>query len=82
MKTEEIDKIIAEAIEKDKGRKQKTGKTGIDKARRILNILFMCGFVVAIIIYFVLPDQKILFFSVGFGAMFLKIIEFFLRFLF
>ena len=48
----------------------------------IVNIVFMIGFVAAIIIYFVYPDNKPLFFCVGFGAMLLKITEFFLRFMF
>ena len=48
----------------------------------MLNILFMIGFLAAIIIYFAMPEQKALFFSVGFGALILKIIEFALRFLF
>lgn len=92
MKTEDIDKIIAEALEADKqkgsGRKHR-GKLlsshrsdTILTVRKVLNIVFIIGFLAAVIIYFALPDQRVLFFCVGFGAMFLKIIEFFLRFLF
>ncbi|OKZ23732.1 MAG: hypothetical protein BHV77_07200 [Bacteroides sp. 43_108] len=89
MNTEDIDKIIADALEEDKKKKHKSriksGKgssDGILIARKILNIVFMIGFVAAIIIYFVYPDNKPLFFCVGFGAMLLKITEFFLRFMF
>lgn len=89
MNTEDIDKIIADALEEDKKKKRKSriksGKgssDGILIARKILNIVFMIGFVAAIIIYFVYPDNKPLFFCVGFGAMLLKITEFFLRFMF
>ena len=92
MKTEEIDRIIAEALEAEKnkgnGRKRKgkalsthSGNT-VQRIRNILNVVFIIGFVAAVIIYFALPDQRLLFFSVGFGAMLLKIVEFFLRFLF
>lgn len=92
MKTEEIDRIIAEALEAEKnkgnGRKRKgkalsthSGNTVL-RIRNILNVVFIIGFVAAVIIYFTLPDQRLLFFSVGFGAMLLKIVEFFLRFLF
>lgn len=89
MNTEDIDKIIADALEEDKKKKHqskiKLGKQssdGILVARKILNIVFMIGFVAAIIIYFAFPDNKPLFFYVGFGAMLLKIAEFFLRFMF
>lgn len=91
MNTEDIDKIIADALEEDKKNKHKSkfkfgngsGSTdGILKARKILNIVFMIGFVAAIIIYVAFPENKPLFFCVGFGAMLLKIVEFFLRFMF
>ncbi|MCR5245585.1 MAG: hypothetical protein K6C31_04630 [Bacteroidales bacterium] len=49
--------------------------------RNVLNILFMIGFVAAILIYFLLPDQRPLFFCVGFGAVVLKVVEFILRFM-
>lgn len=82
MNSEEIDKIIAEAIAQDKGRKPRNSRATIDKVRKVLNVLFMLGFLAAVIIYFVMPADRALFFYVGFGAMFLKIVEFLLRFLF
>ncbi len=87
MKSDEIDKIIAEALENDrkgklKGKRVGRQSDGIRTARKILNIVFMVGFVVAVAVYFVFPDQKVLFFSIGFGSMLLKIIEFYLRFMF
>jgi hypothetical protein len=42
----------------------------------------MLGFLAAIVIYFVLPEQRVLFFCVGFGAIALKLVEFYLRFMF
>lgn len=87
MKTEEIDEIIANAVAESKGkgkhhRPSKKSKFNTARIRSILNIVFMIGFVAAIVIYFVFPENKPLFFSVGFGALILKIIEFILRFLF
>jgi len=86
MKADEIDKIIAEALEKDKQQGRHRGKhtksDGIETARKILNIVFMVGFLAAVIVYFACPDNRLLFFSLGFGAMIIKIIEFILRFLF
>lgn len=88
MKKEDIDRIIAEAVENDrKGRAYKwhRGKAkqgGIATARKVLNWTFMIGFLIAIIIYFVFPEQKVLFFSFGFGAIVLKLVEFYLRFMF
>ena len=52
------------------------------KIRKTINMVFMILFVVAVLIYFILPDQRILFFCIGFGALILKIVEFVLRFMF
>lgn len=88
MKTEDIDKIIAGALEEEKrkkggGMRRGNGKsTSVLKARRILNVVFMIGALAAVLIYFLLPEQRMLFMGVGFGAMILKIVEFGLRFLF
>ncbi len=91
MKTEEIDDIIANALAESKGKSAKDGSKWhrpkhngdiIVKIRRILNYVFILGFVVTIILYFMFPDNKALFFSVGFGSLALKIVEFLLRFLF
>lgn len=87
MKTEDIDKIIAESLEKEKKtskwhrpEKKKSDKMG--QVRQVLNAVFMLGFLAAIIIYFAMPENRTLFFCVGFGAMAVKIVEFIIRFLF
>lgn len=53
----------------------------IDKIRNILNILFMIGAVASIILYFSLGDDKSIFFYVCGASLFLKMMEFILRFL-
>ena len=88
MNQEDVDKIIAEAVAESKKESQKKWHKGkssghnVDIARRVLNWVFMAGFVAAIIIYFVLPEQRVLFFSIGFGAIAVKLVEFYLRFMF
>lgn len=86
MTNEEVDKIIADAVADSKGKSKwhrpDKKKLTVERIRAVLNIVFMVGFVAAILIYFFLPDNRALFFSVGFGAMVLKVIEFLLRFLF
>ena len=88
MNQEDVDKIIAEAIADSKAESKKRWHKGtsanhsVETARKVLNWAFMLGFVAAIIIYFALPDQRVLFFSVGFGAVALKLVEFYLRFMF
>jgi len=84
VESNDIDKIIQDALDEHKGGKNKNKKKGdaILKTRKILNFIFMIGFVAAIIIYFALPDNRPLFFTVGFGAMIIKVAEFFLRFMF
>lgn len=93
MKTEDIDKIIAEALEKEKDvkrspwhrpsdDKQQQKRDHIQRVRNMLNTVFMLAFVAAIILYFLLPNDRTAFFCVGFGAIILKIVEFALRFMF
>ena len=82
MKTDEIDRIIAEALEQEKNNhkgkiNQKSNKNlQIKKIRKLLNAIFMIGFLLAVIVYFIWPEQKILFFSLGFGSMIIKIVIF------
>ncbi|MBR2192960.1 MAG: hypothetical protein IJ910_06605 [Bacteroidaceae bacterium] len=87
MKTEDIDKIIAESLEKEKKaskwhRPEKKKSNKIAQVRQVLNAVFMLGFLAAVIIYFAMPENRMLFFCVGFGAMAVKIVEFIIRFLF
>ena len=87
MNQEDVDKIIAEAVEESKKEshkkwhKGKSSSNGVNTARSVLNWAFMIGFVVAVIIYFAWPEQRMLFFGVGFGAVVLKLVEFYLRFM-
>ena len=87
MKTEDIDKIIAESLEKEKKgskwhRPEKNKSDKMGQVRQVLNVVFMLGFLAAVIIYFAMPENRMLFFCVGFGAMAVKIVEFIIRFLF
>ncbi len=85
MQEEEIDRIIEEALKKDgrDGRRKhhRPGKDKTQQVRKILNILFLIGCAVTLFVYFQYPDNKLLFFSVGFGSILLKVVEFFIRFL-
>lgn len=80
----EIDEIIARSVAESKGQSKwhrpKHDRARTNQLRTLLNTLFMLGFVAAIVIYFLLPDHRLLFFVVGFGAMVLKIVEFIVRF--
>lgn len=87
MKQDEVDKIIADAVAESK--RERRGKwrkgqssNGVQTARKVLNWAFMLGFLAAIIIYFAMPEQRMLFFCVGFSAIVLKLVEFYLRFMF
>jgi hypothetical protein len=50
-----------------------------DKIRNVLNILFLVGALVAVVVYFAVDDKKV-FLYVSCGAIFFKLIEFFIRF--
>ena len=87
MKADEVDKIIAEALEKDRQqlgrhRGKRSKHDTIFTIRKVLNIVFMAGFLAAVIVYFALPDNRALFFSLGFGSILIKLVEFFLRLMF
>jgi hypothetical protein len=87
MKADEVEKIIAEALERDRQergrhRGKRSKHDAILTARKVLNIVFMAGFLAAVIVYFALPENRVLFFSLGFGAILIKLVEFFLRFMF
>ncbi len=89
MKTDDIDKIIAEALEEHKGKRKGGSKQGrsmdaakLMKIRNVLNTLMIIGFVLAVIVYFAFPEQRVLYYSFGFGAIVVKIVEFGIRFLF
>lgn len=89
MNQEEVDKIIAEAVAKDKEKRRgkwhknkSNSGNGIDTARKVLNWTFMIGFAIAVIVYFALPEERTLFFCLGFGSVALKLAEFYLRFMF
>ncbi|MBR2153430.1 MAG: hypothetical protein IJ901_02275 [Bacteroidaceae bacterium] len=87
MKSEDIDKIIAEAVNDSKKqsrwhRPERGRSTSIQSLRNVLNTVFMLGFVAALVVYFLWPEQKVLFFGIGFGAILIKLVEFYLRFMF
>ena len=87
MKSSEIDDIIAQAVSESKKQSRwhrpGRGREGtVTRVRNVLNVVFMLGFLAAVVVYFAFPEQKTLFFSVGFGAIVIKLLEFFLRFMF
>lgn len=53
-----------------------------DKIRNILNVLFLIGAVVSVILYFTIGEDKTLFFYVCGASLFIKMVELFLRFMF
>ena len=85
MKSDEVDKLIEEALEQSKGGRRRkgfrSGDAGRARARQILNLIFMLGAIATVIIYFACPEQKMLFFGVGFGSVLVKVAEFFIRFM-
>lgn len=52
-----------------------------DKIRKLLNIIFIILAIATIVIYFVSGSSLKLFFIVGMCAIFVKVMEFFIRFI-
>lgn len=51
-----------------------------DRIRAILNVLFMIGTLISVILYFTLGEDKTVFFYVCGASLFLKMMEFVFRF--
>ncbi len=52
------------------------------KIRFILNTIFMIGAIASVIIYFAFPEERSLFMIVIMTSLAIKIVEFFIRFMF
>lgn len=50
-----------------------------DKIRNLLNLLFMIGAIASVILYFTVDDKKIFFYAC-LASLFVKVMEFFIRF--
>lgn len=50
----------------------------MDKIRNTLNLLFLIGAIASVIVYFTVDDRHVFFYVCG-AAIFLKLVEFFLR---
>lgn len=51
-----------------------------DRIRDVLNVLFMIGALISVILYFTLGEDKTVFFYVCGASLFLKMMEFVFRF--
>lgn len=51
-----------------------------DRIRAVLNVLFMIGALISVILYFTLGEDKTVFFYVYGASLFLKMMEFVFRF--
>lgn len=51
-----------------------------DRIRAVLNVLFMIGTLISVILYFTLGEDKTVFFYVCGASLFLKMMEFVFRF--
>ncbi len=79
MNREEIEKLIEESARQAHGNRK---GLSVDTIRKWLNVLFLIGAAVGLVLYFAIPENRILGLGIIGTGMFLKIIEFFLRFLF
>lgn len=78
MNREEIEKLIEESA----ANSRKKSRWSTDTVRNVLNTLFLLCGLIGVILYFALPEQRITGMGIVAIGLFLKVIEFFLRFLF
>ena len=79
MNREEIEKLVEESAAQ--ARKRRKGPS-TEQIRQILNTLFLIAAVVGIICYFAIPENRWIGLGIVGSGMILKVIEFFIRFLF
>lgn len=80
---EDINDILAEQQrELERIRRKRSGNMDTAKVRQLLNIAFLVLALVGIVLYFYLPDRHIIGWSLIAAGMVLKVIEFFIRFMF
>ncbi len=79
MNREEIERLIEETARKERSKKK---GLSVRKARSVLNVAFMLCAAAGLVLYFARPDDRLTGLAVIGIGMCLKIIEFFLRFLF
>ena len=79
MTREEIEKLIEETANQERAKRK---GPSMEQMRRVLNTLFLILAVVGLVLYFAMPDRHLVGIAVIGAGMFLKIIEFLLRFLF
>ena len=78
MNREEIEKLIEESVQGNRKRRSWVSK---DQVRSVLNTLFLIAAAIGLILYFALPENRILGMGIIGGGMILKIIEMFLPFM-
>ena len=80
---EDVSEMLAEQQrELERIRKKRGGNHDTERVRQILNIAFMILALAGIIIYFAYPERHVTGLSIIATGMVLKIVEFFIRFMF
>lgn len=79
MNREEIEKLVEESA--NQARKHRKGPS-TDQIRKVLNTLFLIAAVVGLVCYFAIPENRWIGLGIVGGGMILKVIEFFIRFMF
>lgn len=79
MNREEIEKLVEESAHQAR-KPQKRPST--DQIRKVLNTLFLILALIGIICYFAIPDNRWIGIGIVGSGMILKVIEFFIRFMF
>ena len=80
---EDVNEMLAEQQrELERIRKKRGGNHNTERVRQLLNIAFMILALVGIIVYFAYPERHTTALTIIAVGMVLKIVEFFIRFMF
>lgn len=76
------EELALQQQELERIRNKRRGKMDTERARKILNMVFLILAAIGVALYFILPDERIIALGIVGVAMVVKVVEFFLRYMF
>ncbi len=76
------EELALQQQELERIRNKRRGKMNTEKARKVLNVTFLILAAIGVALYFIMPESRGMALSIVGAAMVLKVVEFFLRYMF
>lgn len=76
------EELALQQQELERIRNKRRGKMDTEKVRKVLNIVFLIMAAIGVALYFIFPDERTIAIGIVGVAMVIKVVEFFLRYMF